>query len=99
LAHCEYTPQRNHFFMLEVTQAEYQGNFRIWIAFSDGTSGTVDMEDDLWGPVFEPLRDLDTFKRFRVSDVLHTIVWEHDADFAPEFLKGKVERQLMATGG
>jgi hypothetical protein len=76
--------------VLEVIHAEYRGDYRLWIAFNEGTSGVVDIGDDLWGRVFEPLRDIDVFRRFRVSDVLHTVVWENDADFAPEFLKEKI---------
>ena len=76
--------------MIEVTKAEHRGGHRIWVEFSDGTSGIVNLEKDLWGPMFEPLKDVEVFKRFRVSEALHTIVWENDADFAPEFLKDKV---------
>ena len=66
--------------MLEVVRAQYQDGYRIWLEFNDGVSGVVDLSDALWGPVFEPLKDLDQFKRFAVSDVLHTLVWENDAD-------------------
>jgi hypothetical protein len=34
--------------------------------------------------VFEPLKDINKFKRFYVSD--WTIEWENGADFAPESL-------------
>jgi hypothetical protein len=72
--------------MLYVTRAEHLEGYKIRISFSNGESGVVDLEDALWGPVFEPLKDLDAFRRFEVSDVLHTICWENGADFAPEFL-------------
>ena len=76
--------------MLEVTQARYQDEYKIWLEFSDGDSGIVDLADTLWGPMFDPLKDLERFKRFAVSDVLHTLVWENDADLAPEYLHGKL---------
>jgi len=50
----------------------------------------VDLENDLWGTVFEPLKNIDRFKKFTVSKELGTIVWENEADFAPEFLLEKV---------
>jgi hypothetical protein len=78
--------------MLEIIKAEYRGSYRIWIEFNDGASGVVDLENDLWGPMFEPLRNFDMFRRFKVSEVLHTIVWGNDADFAPEFLRDKTIR-------
>jgi hypothetical protein len=77
--------------MLEVTQARYGEGYKIWVEFNDGTSGVVDLAGDLWGPVFEPLRDLGQFRRFAVSNVLHTVAWENGEDFAPEFLHNKLD--------
>ena len=85
--------------MIEVTKAEYRGGYHIWLEFNDGYSGVVDLENELGGPVFEPLRDLDMFRRFRVSDVLHTIVWDNDADFAPEFLRDRIVNTSMEPTG
>jgi len=79
--------------MLEVVKARYRGGYRIWVEFNDGASGVVDLKDALWGPVFEPLKDVRKFKRFRVSDVLHTVAWENGADFAPEFLRERIPCQ------
>lgn len=72
--------------MLEVTKARYEQGYKIRIEFNNGTSGVVDLSDVLWGPIFEPLKDFELFQRFFVSDVLHTIAWENDADIAPEYL-------------
>ena len=76
--------------MLEVISAEYLDNYRIHLRFNDGREGEVDLSAALWGPVFEPLRDPTAFRRFRVSDVLHTIQWENGADLAPEYLLEKM---------
>jgi hypothetical protein len=73
-------------FMVEVVSAKYVSDYRVAVRFNTGESGIVDLCDSLWGPVFEPLRDSETFRRFSVSPVLHTIAWENDADFAPEYL-------------
>jgi hypothetical protein len=37
------------------------------------------------------LRDKGEFRKFRVDPDLHTIVWDNEADFAPEFLHGVVK--------
>ena len=79
--------------MLEVITAEYLGGHRVRLRFSNGDEGAVDLADALWGPMFEALRDPATFERFEVSPVLHTIRWENDADFAPEFLYEKMLEQ------
>jgi hypothetical protein len=79
--------------MLEVTEARYVGGYKIHLVMNDGTSGIVDLEDSLWGEVFEPLRDPNEFRRFQVSSVLHTLAWPNNADFAPEHLKQKITEQ------
>ena len=69
-----------------VIEAHYVGDYVIWLKFSDGVEGEVELKDELWGPVFEPLKDKEEFKKFRVHPDLRTITWENGADFAPEFL-------------
>jgi len=76
--------------MLEVTHAQYRDEYKIWLEFNDGVSGVVDLSDALWGPMFEPLKDVDLFRRFTVSDVFHTLAWENGADLAPEYLYEKL---------
>ena len=87
--------------MLDVLEAEYVDGYKVRVRFSNGESGIVDLEDALWGPVFEPLKNPRAFKRFRISQVLHTLCWESDADFAPEYLYEKMleQRSALATGG
>ena len=83
--------------MLEVTSAEYVDGYRIRLSFNNGETGVVDLQDSLWGPMFEPLKDIDEFKRFRVSEVVHTLCWENAADLAPEFLHAKMIEQANAA--
>ena len=42
--------------------------------------------DELWGEVFEPLRDEKLFSTAQQNDEMGTVVWANGADFAPEFL-------------
>lgn len=69
--------------------AEYLGDYRLRLSFDDGTEGDIDLENELWGEVFEPLRDKDLFKQFRVDTELRTVVWPTGADLAPEYLYQK----------
>jgi hypothetical protein len=84
--------------MLELVGAEYVEGHTIRICFNSGECGIVDLKDALWGLVFEAMKDLDVFKRFRVSDVLHTVCWENNADLSPEFLCDKMVKQVVARG-
>ena len=69
-----------------IVNAKYQGDYRIWLAFEDGVEGEVDLEGELWGEIFMPLRDKVRFAEFLLDEELETIVWPNGADFAPEFL-------------
>lgn len=72
--------------MLEVINAEYVDGYKIYFQFNNGQDGIVDLEEALWGSVFEPLKNIEQFKKFEISATLHTIFWENEADLAPEFL-------------
>ena len=72
--------------ILHVCEAHYVRDYVVWIRFNDGVSGQVDLRDELDGEVFEPLKNIEQFKQFRVDAELQTIVWENGADLAPEFL-------------
>ena len=56
------------------------------LTFADGTRREVDIEPLLWGEVFEPMRDWDTFAQVRVDPEIGTVVWPNGTDLAPEFL-------------
>ena len=73
-----------------VTEARYVTANTIWLRFSDGAEGEVDLAAELHGQVFEPLRDLQYFRRFVVHPEFGTLVWPNGADFAPEFLRSSI---------
>ena len=73
-----------------VMEARYVGGLVIWLRFRDGTAGEVDLSKELWGEVFEPLRDPAYFKDFVLDPVARTLVWPNGADLAPEFLHDAV---------
>ena len=74
----------------QLVDARPAKGYRVWLRFSDGTEGEVDLSDELWGDVFEPLKDPDTFRQLQVHPELKTLVWPSGADFAPEFLYEKL---------
>ena len=77
--------------ILHVKEARYLRDYVIWLRFNDGAEGEVDLKDELYGEVFEPLKDLAMFKTFKVDPDIETIVWENGADIAPEFLYDKMK--------
>ena len=77
--------------MISVVSAKYLKDYTIFFTFSDGKKGAVNLSDALWGPIFEPLKDLSRFKEFSVSPLLDTICWENGADISPDYLYDRVE--------
>ena len=77
--------------ILHVKEAKYLHDCVIWLRFNDGAEGMVDLKEELYGEVFEPLRDMERFKSFKVDPDLETIAWENGADLAPEFLYEKMK--------
>lgn len=55
--------------------AEYIDAYRLRLTFSDGKVGELDLADELWGEMFEPLKDIELFKSFRIDQELGTVVW------------------------
>ena len=74
-----------------VTKARPLAGYRVWLEFTDGLRGEIDLEDRLFGPVFEPLRDPSYFGRLEAKPDLDTIVWPNGADFTPEFLHQRLQ--------
>ncbi|MCX7154229.1 MAG: DUF2442 domain-containing protein [Proteobacteria bacterium] len=73
---------------LHILEARYARDYVVWVRFSDGTKGEVDLSAELVGPVFGPLQDIEKFKAFTLA--YHTLTWPGGADFAPEFLRERV---------
>jgi Protein of unknown function (DUF2442) len=48
-------------FLPFVIDAEYRGGYRIHVRFSDNVEKTIDFQQWLDGPVFEPLKDPEYF--------------------------------------
>ncbi|MGZ5477881.1 MAG: DUF2442 domain-containing protein [Thermoanaerobaculia bacterium] len=79
-----------------VLEVKAVGDYKLWVRFSDGKCGTVDLSTELWGAVFEPLRDRDLFARASVHPELHTVTWPNGADLSPEYLY-EAAQQPVAT--
>jgi hypothetical protein len=71
---------------LHVTRVSYLQSYELELEFSDGIVKKVDLSKELYGEVFDPLKDPEFFKQVAVNEETNTIEWPNGADFAPEFL-------------
>jgi len=69
-----------------IVEVKALDGYRLWLRFHNGASGTVDLTAELWGPMFEPLKDKTLFAQVTVHPELHTVTWPNGADLSPEFL-------------
>lgn len=77
--------------MVAVTHAEALEAYRLRLRFDDDSERVVDLSDVLWGPMAEPLRDPEYFRRVRVDRELRTVVWPNGFDLDPDVLHGDFE--------
>lgn len=82
---------------LHVVEARHLGGYRLWLRFNNGDAGTVDLEQELDGEVFEALKDPSVFARFSVDPEIETVMWENGADLAPEFLHAQLQVQCQGN--
>jgi hypothetical protein len=77
--------------MVAVTHAEPLEGYKLQLEFDDGSTRIVDLSDELWGPMAEPLRDTAYFRLVRVDQELRTVVWPNGFDLDPDVLHGDHE--------
>lgn len=61
--------------LIKLISANYISDYNIEVTFNDGLKSIVDLKNELWGEIFEPLNDLNKFKKFRLNPF--TIEWEN----------------------
>lgn len=81
----------------EVVEVRHIEKYTLWIRFSDGAQGAVDLGSELWGPMFEPLKDVALFAQASVHPELGTVSWPNGADLAPEFLYQALRRATATS--
>jgi len=75
--------------MNRVAKVEALDNYRLFIEFSDGVKGTVNLADRLFGAVFQPLKDPAFFAQVGL-DEFGAVCWPNGADLAPDALYRRI---------
>lgn len=87
--------------MIWVVTTQVAGRYVLDVAFDDGMRRKVDLETELLGPVFLPLRGRAFFAQVAVAPVIGTVVSPNEPDFSPEFLPtatSELLRRLARVG-
>ena len=80
---------------LHTTHVEVRANYRLFLKFNNNIQGEVNLIDELWGEMFEPLKDERLFATAHQDDTLGTVAWANGADLAPEFLLQLLQQQTL----
>ena len=82
----------------DVVEVRHIGGHKLWLRFSDGASGEIDLSKTLrFDGVFEPHRDEAFFARVRVDDEMGTIAWPNDTDLDSRVLYSLVTGTPLPT--
>jgi len=79
--------------ILHTELIEHRGAFRLFVRFNNGVSGEINLAEELWGEMFEPLKDPALFATAHQDNDMGTVVWANGADFAPELLLELLNKQ------
>ena len=81
---------------LHVIEATHLIGHRVFVQFNNGTTGEADLIESQTGSCFEPLRDIEYFRRFSING--HILTLAERGQFLPEFLHALVTSQAVGTG-
>jgi hypothetical protein len=76
--------------MHKITEVKPLENYRVWIKFSDGIEGTVDISELVGKGVFSAWEDVAFFNSVFIDQESHTIAWQGGIDLCPDNLYAKV---------
>lgn len=72
--------------MHKITDVSPLEGFRIWIKFSDGVEGVIDLSDVAGKGVFSIWKDPSLFQAVFIDPVSHTVAWPGGIDLCPDSL-------------
>jgi hypothetical protein len=72
--------------IIHVTRVQVIEPYSLELEFDNGVRKVVDLRRELYGTIFEPLRDPAYFKLGYLDPDSRTVTWPNRADFAPDFL-------------
>ncbi len=85
--------------MFKIIQAKALENYRLWLKYSDGTEGEVDLSHLAGKGVFAAWKDYAVFKKVSIG-TSGELLWDNALDLCPDALylqlTGKAPEELLA---
>lgn len=76
--------------MHRIIEVKALPGFKVWLKFSDGIEGTVDLSNLAGKGVFEAWNDPKHFESVYVDPESHTVAWPGGIDLCPDSLYAEV---------
>jgi len=76
--------------MHRILEAKPLKEYRVWLRFSDGVEGTVDLSRLVGKGVFKAWEDVAFFNSVSIDAETHTLAWEGGIDLCPDNLYAEV---------
>lgn len=76
--------------MHRIVEVKPLPGFKVWLKFSDGVEGTVDLSDLAGKGVFEAWSDPKYFESVFIDQESYTIAWPGGIDLCPDSLYAEV---------
>ena len=64
--------------------------YRLHVEFDDGVAGIVEVFPRLSGPVFDPLRDEELFRKVTIDRETGAVCWPNGPDLAPDAMYSRL---------
>jgi len=83
--------------MHRIEEVKPLDSYKVWIRFTDGAEGTVDLGDVAGKGVFSVWNDLSVFRAVFVNPETHTIAWPGGIDLCPDSLHAELTGKDILT--
>ncbi len=81
--------------MVRITSAKAEAGYVLWLSFTDGSEGRVNLAHLVGRGVFAAWNDVRNFEQVRVDPKTRTVCWPGDIDLDPDVLYAQATGKPM----
>jgi hypothetical protein len=81
--------------MVRIAEAQARPNYKLWLRFTDGREGVVDLSSIVGRGVFARWQDVAEFEKVSVDRKIGTVCWPGNIDLDPDVLYSEVAGKTL----
>jgi hypothetical protein len=82
--------------LYEIVAVKVRSNYRLWVRFSDGSEGEIDLSSLVGNGVFARWEDPMEFDKVYIDPETRTVAWPGDIDLAPDAIYRDIANEAAA---